>query len=98
MYLIWSIEHTAWWRPARAGYTRVLAEAGRYERAEAAKIVEDANVFGTQFNECLVPLECVIDERDETMRLWMEHGQAMPPKERNLYLALFAEQQRRRSD
>ena len=56
-FLIWSIEHTAWWRPGRCGYTRKLAEAGRYSRAEAADIVEDANI--ASFNECAIPLECV---------------------------------------
>ena len=57
-FLIWSIEHTAWWRPGRCGYTCKLEEAGRYSRAEAADIVEHANI--ASFNECAIPLlECV---------------------------------------
>lgn len=56
-FLIWSIEHTAWWRPGRCGYTIHLAEAGRYSRAEAADIVKDANI--ASFNECAIPLELV---------------------------------------
>ena len=56
-YVIWSIEHTAWWRPGRCGYTEVLAEAGRYSRAEAHAILVDANIV--RVNECAIPLECV---------------------------------------
>jgi hypothetical protein len=43
-YEIWSYEHRAWWRPARFGYTESLAEAGIYTRAEAERIVADANI------------------------------------------------------
>ena len=56
-WLIWSIEHEAWWAPNRHGYTRVLALAGRYRTAEARDIVRDANVV--QFHECMIPAECV---------------------------------------
>lgn len=37
-YLVWSNEHSAWWGPNRCGYTRVIASAGRYSRAEALTI------------------------------------------------------------
>ena len=37
-YLIWSHEHGAWWRHARRGYTRNMAEAGRYSHREAIEI------------------------------------------------------------
>lgn len=42
-YLIWSNEHTAWWKPAHRGYTTVIHEAGRYTSAEADRIVAAAN-------------------------------------------------------
>lgn len=42
-YLIWSNEHTAWWRPDHAGYCYDIAEAGRYSRDEAIKICKGAN-------------------------------------------------------
>ena len=29
-FLIWSMEHKAWWRPEAEGYTRLRAEAGRF--------------------------------------------------------------------
>ncbi|EAP88634.1 LexA repressor [Oceanicaulis alexandrii HTCC2633] len=37
-WLIWSVIYGSWWRPDRAGYTRVLAEAGRYTRHTALSI------------------------------------------------------------
>lgn len=39
MYVIWSFEHKAWWKPARRGYTENLGQAGRYDEAEAGLIV-----------------------------------------------------------
>jgi hypothetical protein len=39
MYLIWSYEHNAWWKPNQRGYTKNIAEAGRYTLAEAGEIV-----------------------------------------------------------
>ena len=56
-WLIWSLEHTAWWRPGRWGYTTVLAEAGRYTRAEAEEIVARANIVA--IHECAIPIEAV---------------------------------------
>lgn len=38
MYLIWSNEHGAWWRPGRCGYTMMVQSAGRYARGEALAI------------------------------------------------------------
>jgi len=56
-YLIWSIEHTAWWGPNHLGYTQQLHEAGRYTRTQAIGIVEEANVAA--FHECRIPIECL---------------------------------------
>ena len=53
-YYIWSIEHNAWWRSDREGYTPHLFLAGLYGQEEAAAIVESANEHGT-FNECMIP-------------------------------------------
>ena len=38
MYVIWSFEHSAWWRPNRAGYTERVGEAGVYTWAETRDI------------------------------------------------------------
>lgn len=69
-FLIWSNQHGMWWRPARRGYTAHIEEAGRYTRAEADAIVNDATVGGQlgiqrtdpvtgreyrQFTEVIVP-------------------------------------------
>jgi hypothetical protein len=43
IYLIWSNEHTAWWRPDRCGYTYSITDAGRYQREEALRICSGAN-------------------------------------------------------
>lgn len=37
-YLVWSNEHRAWWGKDHCGYTRIIANAGRYDRDEALKI------------------------------------------------------------
>ncbi len=34
-YLVWSNEHTAWWRPNAAGYCTSVADAGRFTKEEA---------------------------------------------------------------
>ena len=57
-YVIWSIEHDAWWRPAKWGYTTVLAEAGVYSEAEARQIVQRANI--RSFNECMIPVAVLV--------------------------------------
>lgn len=43
-YVIWSFEHDAWWASGSWGYTPELAQAGRYSRAEADRIVANANI------------------------------------------------------
>lgn len=61
MYLIWSIEHTAWWKPSSRGYTRHKSEAGRYSLDEAVKIANGANCGC----EGLVgPKEAIVPEGD----------------------------------
>ena len=37
LYLIWSNEHRAWWRPNSAGYTSQFEKAGRYSREDAIR-------------------------------------------------------------
>jgi hypothetical protein len=43
-YLIWSLEHKAWWGRAGNGYRKDRIEAGLYTFDEASKIVKDANI------------------------------------------------------
>jgi hypothetical protein len=44
LYLIYSREHNAWWRPEERGYTLEIAEAGRYTAEEVRRICFAANV------------------------------------------------------
>jgi hypothetical protein len=41
-YLVFSVEHGAWWGPLRSGYVRSLGDAGRYSLAEALDICTHA--------------------------------------------------------
>lgn len=43
-WLIWSIEHSAWWKPNSNGYTEKREEAGRYSEKAAKDIVRRANI------------------------------------------------------
>ena len=53
-WLIWSIEHNAWWMPNSMGYTSDRSKAGRYTFQDALAIVKDANING-ELNEAMVP-------------------------------------------
>ena len=41
---IWSFQKNQWWRPNSLGYTYDKKRAGLYDRDEAEKIVESANI------------------------------------------------------
>lgn len=43
-WIIWSIEHKAWWKPYHNGYTKLRDVAGYYSYEEACRIVKDANI------------------------------------------------------
>lgn len=56
-FLIWSLEHGAWWRPEWQGYTRERVLAGRYTWAEAMRICAEANRVALEVpQEAIVPL------------------------------------------
>ena len=57
LYLIWSYEHQAWWRPWGSGYTKDLKEAGRYEYLEARDICFKANQYSNRIEEKMVAFE-----------------------------------------
>lgn len=54
-WLIWSIEHNAWWASNSRGYTEIRENAGVYSYEDALKIVESANI-----NENDIPNEAMI--------------------------------------
>jgi len=53
-YLIWSNEHRGWWKPTRHGYTTRTDKAGQFDRAEAAEIVDKANLHSLHDHEFMV--------------------------------------------
>jgi len=55
-WVIWSEEHSQWWKPGKRGYTRRLREAGRYTAKEAAEILLEANRYLKvgEFNEIAI--------------------------------------------
>jgi hypothetical protein len=56
-YIIWSNEHARWWRPHSQGYTALISNAGRYTKAQATEICENANRYlpdAEEPNEVLV--------------------------------------------
>jgi hypothetical protein len=55
LYLIWSNEHKAWWKPDHNGYTTNTGEAGRYQEREARFICERANIAEVNEVLCLAP-------------------------------------------
>lgn len=60
LWLIWSIEHRAWWRSNWGGYTEDRQEAGAYDYEEALKIVRGANGHRHRFdppNEAMILYE-----------------------------------------
>jgi hypothetical protein len=54
--VIWSFEHDGWWAPGKSGYVNELAQAGRYDLAEAEAICERANIASLNEAVVLVPV------------------------------------------
>ncbi len=42
-WIIWSIEHDAWWGPNHRGYSQYIRNAGIYSYTEAIEIINGAN-------------------------------------------------------
>jgi hypothetical protein len=63
-FVIWSIEHEAWWGPGLWGYTRDLRDAGRYTRDAADRILARANYVAV--NECAIPVACLTPDGQES--------------------------------
>jgi hypothetical protein len=73
-FVIWSMEHQAFWRPGRVGYSPTLDGAGRYPEHEARAIVARANYPPGTCHECMIPVDAlttmeVAALREENKRL-----------------------------
>lgn len=56
-FLIWSIEHGAWWREGSNGYTKRRAWAGEYTLEQAHEICYGANQHsGEKPHEAMIPI------------------------------------------
>lgn len=83
LYVIWSLEHSAWWRDNWCGYTRELALAGVYDEDDSQKILDRANYPPGRFNECRIPIETVgraylyVDEPSDEQRASGDASRAM---------------------
>lgn len=66
-YLVWSIEHQAWWAPRARGYTTHLAEAGRYTKNAAGAILRQANYAPHIHHEVMIPEFCVTPKNRQNL-------------------------------
>lgn len=85
-YLVWSNEHAAWWAPDRCGYTRIIANAGRYSRAEAM-VIAGTRGGGWRLNkgnpdEIAIPEQDAIDQYADITRAQDEARSASTGKAR----------------
>jgi hypothetical protein len=80
LVLIYSLEHNAYWKPERCGYTSDREIAGRYPRAEARAICDDANKYippGERLNEVIEEIDLNTEVKyyvsKKELREWCEH-------------------------
>lgn len=68
IYLIWSNEHRAWWKPNSLGYTTDIRAAGAYTRENALDICDGATLDWTKApNEIAI---CMRDLPDEPQMIF----------------------------
>ncbi len=60
-YLIYSVEHRAWWKKSKFGYTPLIHEAGLFSLEEATSICTNAN-FNLTDNTLKSRLKIKIEE------------------------------------
>lgn len=56
-FLIWSIEHNAWWRPDECGYTKRNDQAGVYSQEDAERICAIHGRRRDMPGEAMVPVK-----------------------------------------
>ncbi len=66
MYRIWSVEHNAWWKGGRSGYTKHIHESGKYTLSQANTICHDANKHGSVNNpDYNIPNETMVGIKND---------------------------------
>ena len=55
VYLVFSVEHLAWWKPGGRGYTKRMSEAGRYTRRQAVTISTRAIIGSMAMRDGILP-------------------------------------------
>ena len=79
LYLIWSVEHSAWWKPNSEGYTPRQSEAGQYTRAEAIDICTEAMPGTTRLGALPKLPVAVADLKEMNGRYFEERGPREEP-------------------
>ena len=79
LYLIWSLEHSAWRGPRGAGYTRRQSEAEQYTRAEAIDICTEAMPGTTRLGALPELPVAVADLKEMNGRYFEERGPRAEP-------------------
>lgn len=75
-YIIWSIEHNAWWGKNRKGYEKGRRNAGRYSFAEALEIMNSANIgLHDVPNEAIIKIAESEKENSNMLRVALPNNQ-----------------------
>lgn len=65
IWIILSNEHSAFWRPNMAGYTRILEEAGRYTKEEAEEICKSRHGGNPDINGVYAEVALIAPEAEK---------------------------------
>ncbi len=65
MYRIWSVEHSAWWKGGKFGYTSHINQSGTYSLYEANAICCDGNKHNINNPDYNIPNETMVPVEDD---------------------------------
>ena len=61
LYVIWSIEHQAWWKQTKCGYVEHISDAGHFPFTESEHIVKLSNLIRTE--EIMIPINQITETK-----------------------------------
>lgn len=61
-WLVWDAKAHLWWKPEAKGYTRVLAEAGRFTEADAIRHQMSSDLTSDR-HDVAIPLSALVQTR-----------------------------------